>query len=99
MIHDWVYENRAVYFTELNRLGGHITLIDSHRIKVVGPTKLIGADLMSPPALRPAAIMLVAMIGAQGESILRGVYSINRGYEDLDVRLQSIGVDIILVNE
>ncbi len=99
LIHDWVYENRAVYFTELNRLGGHITLIDSHRIKVVGPTKLIGADLMSPPALRPAAIMLVAMIGAQGESILRGVYSINRGYEDLEVRLQSIGVDIILVNE
>jgi len=99
LIHDWVYENRAVYFTELNRLGGNITLIDSHRIEITGPTKLQGADLMSPPALRPAAIMLVAMIGAKGKSILRGVYSINRGYENLENRLQSIGVDISLISE
>lgn len=99
LIHDWVYENRAVYFTELNRLGGQITLIDSHRIEVTGPTKLHSADLMSPPALRPAAIMLVAMLGAKGTSILRGVYSINRGYEDLQERLQSIGAEIILVKE
>jgi len=99
LIHDWVYENRAVYFTELNRLGGSITLIDSHRVEISGPTKLQGADLMSPPALRPAAIMLVAMIGAKGKSILRGVYSINRGYEDLENRLKQIGVDIVLISE
>ncbi len=99
LIHDWVYENRAVYFTELNRLGANITLIDSHRIEITGPTKLHSADLMSPPALRPAAIMLVAMIGAKGKSILRGVYSINRGYEDLEDRLKKIGVDIVLINE
>lgn len=97
LIHDWVYENRAVYFTELNRLGANVTLIDSHRVEVTGPTKLRSADLMSPPALRPAAIMLVAMLGAKGKSILRGVYSINRGYEDLQDRLQSIGADIVLV--
>ncbi len=97
LIHDWVYENRAVYFTELNRLGGKITLIDSHRITVEGPTKLKSADLMSPPALRPAAIILVAMLGAKGKSILRGVYSINRGYEDLEERLQSIGADVSLI--
>jgi UDP-N-acetylglucosamine 1-carboxyvinyltransferase len=99
LIHDWVYENRAVYFTELNRLGANITLIDSHRVEVTGPTKLINADLMSPPALRPAAIMLVAMIAARGKSVLRSVYSINRGYEDLEKRLKSIGVDIVLVKE
>ena len=99
LIHDWVYENRAVYFTELNRLGGNIKLIDSHRVEVIGPTKLHGADLTSPPALRPAAIMLVAMIGAKGKSILRNVYSINRGYEDLESRLKNIGVDIKLNNE
>ncbi len=94
LIHDWVYENRAVYFTELNRLGGKITLIDSHRVTVTGPTELKPADLTSPPALRPAAIILVAMLGAKGKSTLRGVYSINRGYEDLEKRLQSIGADI-----
>jgi UDP-N-acetylglucosamine 1-carboxyvinyltransferase len=97
LIHDWVYENRAVYFTELNRLGGKITLIDSHRVEIVGPTKLKNADLTSPPALRPAAIILVAMLGARGKSVLRGVYSINRGYENLEKRLQSIGADVKLV--
>jgi UDP-N-acetylglucosamine 1-carboxyvinyltransferase len=97
LIHDWVYENRAVYFTELNRLGGSITLIDSHRVEVTGPTKLHGADLTSPPALRPAAIILVAMLGAKGKSTLRGVYSINRGYENLEKRLQAIGADVKLI--
>ncbi len=99
LIHDWVYENRAVYFTELNRLGGQITLIDAHRLEVSGPSKLHHADLTSPPALRPAAIMLVAMLGAKGTSILRDVYSINRGYENLQERLSSIGADIKLIEE
>ncbi|PID52209.1 MAG: UDP-N-acetylglucosamine 1-carboxyvinyltransferase [Candidatus Moraniibacteriota bacterium] len=99
LIHDWVFENRAVYFTELNRLGGNVALIDSHRIEVTGPSQLKNADLTSPPALRPAAIMLVGMLGAKGESILRDVYSINRGYENLENRLRSIGADIELVKE
>ncbi len=99
LIHDWVFENRAVYFTELNRLGANITLIDSHRLEVTGPSRLHSADLTSPPALRPAAIMLVAMLGTKGDSILRSVYSINRGYEDLEGRLQSIGADITYVKE
>ncbi len=99
LIHDWVYENRAVYFTELNRLGGNITLIDSHRVKVVGPSKLHSADLTAPPALRPAAIILVAMFGAKGDSVLRGVYSINRGYENLEERLRSVGAEIKFIDD
>jgi UDP-N-acetylglucosamine 1-carboxyvinyltransferase len=51
---------------------------------------------MSPPALRPAAIILVAMLAAPGTSILRDVYSINRGYENLEERLKSVGADIEL---
>jgi UDP-N-acetylglucosamine 1-carboxyvinyltransferase len=86
-----------VYFTELNRLGAKITLIDPHRVKIVGPIRFQNAEMMSPPALRPAAIMLVAMLAAPGKSILRGVYSINRGYEDLEKRLQSVGAEIKIV--
>ncbi|MDH4330414.1 MAG: UDP-N-acetylglucosamine 1-carboxyvinyltransferase [Candidatus Moranbacteria bacterium] len=98
-IHDWTFENRAVYFTELSRLGGKVTLVDPHRVYVEGPTKFKNADMISPPALRPAAIILVAMLGAKGQSILRDVYSINRGYENLESRLKKIGADIELVNE
>lgn len=99
LIHDWVFENRAVYYTELNRLGGNITLIDSHRVTVEGPTAFRNADLTSPPALRPAAIMLVAMLAAKGTSVLRDVYAINRGYENLQDRLRAIGADITLGEE
>ncbi|MFC1622978.1 UDP-N-acetylglucosamine 1-carboxyvinyltransferase [Patescibacteria group bacterium] len=97
LIHDWVYENRAIYFTELNRMGGSISLLDPHRVYIEGPTKLQAAEMMSPPALRPSAIILVAMLGASGQSILRDVYSINRGYENIVERLRSIGADIELI--
>jgi UDP-N-acetylglucosamine 1-carboxyvinyltransferase len=99
LIHDWVYENRAIYFMELNRLGANVTLLDPHRVFVEGPSKLKGKELISPPALRPAAIMLVAMLASPGESILRGVYSINRGYENLEERLTKLGASIELVKE
>lgn len=94
LIHDWVFENRAIYFTELNRLGAQVTLLDPHRVYVEGPSKLRGAEMMCPPALRPSAIILVAMLAAEGKSILRDVYNINRGYENLEERLYSIGADI-----
>jgi UDP-N-acetylglucosamine 1-carboxyvinyltransferase len=94
MIHDWVYENRAIYFAELNRLGADITLADPHRVYVNGGTKLRGAQVVCPPALRPSMVILIAMLGAQGKSILRNVYMINRGYEEIAERLNSIGADI-----
>jgi UDP-N-acetylglucosamine 1-carboxyvinyltransferase len=94
LIHDWVFENRAVYFVELNRLGARITLLDPHRIYVEGPNKLKAAEMMCPPALRPAVIILVAMLATQGKSVLRDVYAINRGYENLEGRLKKIGADI-----
>lgn len=99
LIHDWVYENRAIYFTELNRLGCNVTLLDPHRVYVEGPSVIRNAEMMSPPALRPAAIILVAMLAAKGKSVLRDVYSINRGYENLQERLQSIGADIKQVSK
>lgn len=94
MIHDWLYENRAIYFTELNRLGASITLADPHRVYIQGGTQLRGAQVVCPPALRPAMIILIGMLGATGTSILRNVYMINRGYEEIALRLNSIGADI-----
>jgi UDP-N-acetylglucosamine 1-carboxyvinyltransferase len=94
MIHDWVYENRAIYFTELNRLGANIALADPHRIYINGGTKLKPAQVVCPPALRPSMVILISMLGAEGTSILRNVYMINRGYEEIAKRLNSIGADI-----
>lgn len=97
LIHDWTWENRAIYFTELNRLGADIKLLDPHRALVTGVKKLRGAQIVSPPALRPTAIILIAMLAAEGESLLRNVYSIKRGYADIAERLSSIGADIEVI--
>ncbi|MEK7079875.1 MAG: UDP-N-acetylglucosamine 1-carboxyvinyltransferase [Patescibacteria group bacterium] len=94
LIHDWVYEKRAIYYTELDRLGADTVLMDPHRIQIHGPSHLRGAELVCPPALRPATILLIGMLASEGRSILRNVYSINRGYEDLVTRLTSIGAKI-----
>ncbi len=99
LIHDWMYEKRAIYFTELDRLGADTVLADPHRIYITGPSKLRAAELVCPPALRPATILLIAMLGATGNSVLRNIYSINRGYENLVARLSSLGAAISYLEE
>ncbi len=99
LIHDWVYEDRAIYFTELKKLGANISLIDPHRVYIDGPTKWSAADITCPPALRPAIIILLAMLAAPGVSVLRNVYSINRGYEGFAERLNSLGASVEVMNE
>ncbi len=99
LIHDWVYEERALYYTELRKLGANITLADPHRAYIDGPTRFSAADVVCPPALRPATLLLIAMMVAPGVSMLRNVYSINRGYEDLAARLNSLGARITVIHE
>lgn len=94
LVHDWSYENRAIYFTELSKLNANIELVDPHRVYITGPTKWKPADVVAPPALRPSVVILLAMLAAPGRSTLRDVYSINRGYEDFANRLNSLGADI-----
>ena len=94
LLHDWVYENRAIYLTELNKLGGRVTLMDPHRVMIEGPTHWSGAEIVCPPALRPAVVILLAMLASKGTSVLRSVYVINRGYEGLADRLNELGAQI-----
>ncbi|QQS22034.1 UDP-N-acetylglucosamine 1-carboxyvinyltransferase [Candidatus Saccharibacteria bacterium] len=94
LVHDWSYENRAIYFTELTKLNASIEMVDPHRVYIDGPTRWKAAEVVAPPALRPSVVVLLAMLAAPGKSVLRDVYSINRGYEDFANRLNSIGADI-----
>ncbi|MBW9208932.1 UDP-N-acetylglucosamine 1-carboxyvinyltransferase [Mumia sp. zg.B21] len=94
LLHDWVYENRAIYLTELNKLGANVKLLDPHRVLIEGPTRWRATELVCPPALRPAVVILIAMLAAKGTSVLRSVYVINRGYEDLATRLNALGAEI-----
>lgn len=94
LVHDWSYENRAIYFTELSKLNAQVELVDPHRVYLTGPTNWKPADIVTPPALRPSVVVMLAMLAAPGQSILRDVYSINRGYEDFANRLNTLGADI-----
>ena len=69
-------------------------LLDPHRLIVQGPTRWRGREMVSPPALRPAVTIMLAMLAATGTSVLHDVYVINRGYEDLPARLNALGADI-----
>ncbi len=97
LIHDWSFENRAIYYTELSKIGANIDLADRHRVYITGPTKFSAADLVCPPALRPASLLLIGMLAAPGTSMLRNVYTINRGYEDIARRLNNLGADIEVI--
>lgn len=99
LIHDWVYENRAIYLTELSKLNVKVELVDPHRVYVEGPTKWKPAEVVTPPALRPGVVVLLAMIAAPGVSTLRNIYVINRGYEDLANRLNSLGAKISVIKD
>lgn len=94
LLHDWSFENRAIYMTELSKLNANVQLLDPHRLYIEGTTKWRPAEIVSPPALRPAVVILIAMLAAPGTSVLRNIYSIARGYEDLANRLNAIGAEI-----
>ncbi|MEI7838752.1 MAG: UDP-N-acetylglucosamine 1-carboxyvinyltransferase [bacterium] len=98
LIHDWVYEDRALMFTEMKKIGVDLDLADPHRAFVNGPTKWRTADLSCPSGIRPAVIILIGMLAANGISTLRNVYTINRGYEDLAARLNSLGAKITVLH-
>ncbi|MDQ5886165.1 MAG: UDP-N-acetylglucosamine 1-carboxyvinyltransferase [Patescibacteria group bacterium] len=99
LIHDWMFENRAIYYTELTKIGANVELADPHRIYVQGPSTFTNADVVCPPALRPASLLLIGMLAANGTSVLRNVYTINRGYEDIAKRLNQLGANITVINE
>jgi len=99
LIHDWVYDGRAIHYTELAKLGANISLADPHRVYIDGPTKFSAADITAPPALRPAVLVLLGMLAADGISVLRNVYTINRGYEDLAERLDAVGAHITVLHD
>lgn len=96
LIHDWVFEDRALMYTEMKKVGVDVQLADPHRAFITGPTKWRAADVVCPPGIRPAVMILIGMLAAPGTSVLRNVYTINRGYEELAERLNELGAHIAI---
>lgn len=94
LVHDWPYENRAIYLVDMNKLGANVTLMDPHRALIDGPTELKNGELICPEALRPSVNLLICMLAAKGKSVLHNIYPIERGYEAIEKRLRSLGADV-----
>lgn len=94
MIHDWVYDNRAIYLMKLAQLNANVDFLDAHRVHITGPTQWEAKEIFAPPALRPTVIILIAMLAVPGSSILRNANPILRGYEDFANRLKTLGANI-----
>jgi len=94
LCHDWMYESRMYFVDKLNMMGANIIQADPHRVIVNGPSILKGQHLSSPDIRAGIAIIIAAMI-AEDESIIDRVEIVDRGYEDIENRLNSLGAEII----
>jgi UDP-N-acetylglucosamine 1-carboxyvinyltransferase len=93
LIHEKMFESRMFFVDKLIAMGAGIILCDPHRAVVTGPRRLRAAELTSPD-VRAGMAMVIAAMAAQGTSIIRNVYQIERGYENLAERLRSLGAHI-----
>jgi UDP-N-acetylglucosamine 1-carboxyvinyltransferase len=90
LVHEKMYESRMFFVDKLITMGARIVLCDPHRAVISGPSKLAGSELTSPD-VRAGMAMVIAAMCAEGGSVIRNVYQIERGYENLVDRLSSLG--------
>lgn len=97
VIHETIYDRRLLFTDMLTQMGADIIMCDPHRVVVNGKTPLHGRKLTSPD-LRAGIAMIIAGLIATGTTEIDNIYQIDRGYENIDQRLQDIGAKIIRIN-
>lgn len=98
LFHDWMYPSRMFFTDKLVSMGAQIVLCDPHRCIVQGPNRLI-PEKMESPDIRAGMALLLATLSAPGRSTIRNVGQIDRGYENVDLKLASLGAHIQRVSE
>lgn len=95
LIHEKLFESRLFFVDRLISMGAKIVLCDPHRAVVVGAAKLFGEpDGMPSPDIRAGMALLIASLCARGKSVIHNIAQIDRGYESIEQRLQSLGARI-----
>lgn len=90
LVHEWMYEGRLKYIDELRKMGANATILDPHRAIIIGPTALHATEISSLD-IRSGMTMVIAGLVAEGETVICDIGHLDRGYEKLAERLQSIG--------
>ncbi len=93
LIHEKMFENRLFFVDRLISMGARVIVCDPHRAVVSGPTRLQGETLSSPD-IRAGMALVAAALCAEGQSVIMNASQVDRGYQDIDARLRSLGADI-----
>jgi UDP-N-acetylglucosamine 1-carboxyvinyltransferase len=93
-----MFESRLYFVDKLIWMGARIVLCDPHRCVVMGPSPLHG-DAVESPDIRAGMALLIAALCAEGESVIRNVGQIDRGYERVEEKLRQLGARIERVAE
>lgn len=98
LFHDWMYPSRMFFTDKLVGMGAQVVLCDPHRVIIQGPTGLYG-EKMESPDIRAGMALVLAALSARGKSIIRNIGQIDRGYEDVDLKLKNLGAHIERAHE
>ena len=98
LFHDWMYPSRMYFTDKLVGMGAQIVLCDPHRCIVQGPTPL-NAEILESPDIRAGMALVLAALSADGQSVLRNISQIDRGYQEVDLKLAKLGADIVRVED
>ncbi|MDH4137872.1 MAG: UDP-N-acetylglucosamine 1-carboxyvinyltransferase, partial [Anaerolineae bacterium] len=98
LIHEKMFESRLYFVDKLISMGAKIILCDPHRAVVVGPSQLHG-ERMESPDIRAGMALVIAGLCARGQSIIRNIGQIDRGYERIEEKLQALGAKIERVRD
>ena len=98
LIHEKMFESRLYFVDHLIAMGAQIILCDPHRCVVVGPSRLHGTP-MSSPDIRAGMALVIASLCAEGQSVIGNIGQIDRGYENIDQKLRSLGADLIRLED
>jgi UDP-N-acetylglucosamine 1-carboxyvinyltransferase len=93
LVHEKMFESRLYFVDQLIAMGARIILCDPHRCVVQGPSQLHGEEVSSPD-IRAGMALLIAALCAEGESIIRNIRQIDRGYERIEDKLSSLGAQV-----
>lgn len=93
LIHEKMFESRLYFVDKLISMGARIVLCDPHRAVIVGPAPLQGAPLESPD-IRAGMALLIAALAADGQSVIRNIGQIDRGYENIGGKLRALGAHL-----
>ena len=96
LIHQKMFESRLFFVVKLFDMGAQIILCDPHRATVIGQgdQTYLRASTMSSPDIRAGIALLIAAMVAEGTSVIHNIEQIDRGYQDIDKRLNAIGAKI-----